>query len=336
MDGLEVSREEEIRNATYTRPHVFILGAGASIAASPTDRNGKALPDMPSLAKLPAIAKLLNSAGFPDPGKDFESVYAEIRGDARQAALADAIDEEVRAYFNDVEIPDEPTIYDYLVLSLREKDLVATFNWDPLLLQAYVRVGQLGAARLPHLAFLHGNVAVGACRQDKVLSHAGGICSRCGQPYENVPLLYPVSEKNYEADEIIAAEWSKLRWGLKNASLVTIFGYSAPVSDVTAIAEFKNAWGTWEDRQFEQFEIIGRPGADPDRKRRTWDDFIHTHHYDVWGDFFDSWVAHHPRRSGEAYWSQYIEARFIEDNPVPRGLNLQETVAWYRDLMGYE
>lgn len=31
---------------------------------------------------------------------------------------------------------ESPTIYDYLLLSLRKKDVVATINWDPLLVQA--------------------------------------------------------------------------------------------------------------------------------------------------------------------------------------------------------
>ncbi|MHA1748548.1 MAG: hypothetical protein ACTSXN_02865 [Promethearchaeota archaeon] len=31
---------------------------------------------------------------------------------------------------------ESPTIYDYLILSLRKKDVIATFNWDPLLVQA--------------------------------------------------------------------------------------------------------------------------------------------------------------------------------------------------------
>jgi hypothetical protein len=35
-----------------------------------------------------------------------------------------------------MEIPDHVTLYDELLLTLRSKDLIATFNWDPLLLQA--------------------------------------------------------------------------------------------------------------------------------------------------------------------------------------------------------
>jgi hypothetical protein len=35
-------------------------------------------------------------------------------------------------YMCDFVLPDEPTVYDYLVMSLTSKDLIATFNWDPI------------------------------------------------------------------------------------------------------------------------------------------------------------------------------------------------------------
>ena len=39
-------------------------------------------------------------------------------------------------YFAMLRLPDSPTLYDYLILSTM--DIIATFNWDPFLLQAYV------------------------------------------------------------------------------------------------------------------------------------------------------------------------------------------------------
>lgn len=39
----------------------------------------------------------------------------------------------------EIQIPERPTIYDQLLLNLRPKDLIATFNWDPLISQAYKR-----------------------------------------------------------------------------------------------------------------------------------------------------------------------------------------------------
>ena len=38
--------------------------------------------------------------------------------------------------------------------------------------------------------------------------------------------------------------------------MITIFGYSAPKSDVEAIAMLKKAWGSVDDRSLEEIEIV--------------------------------------------------------------------------------
>ena len=60
----------------------------------------------------------------------------------------------IREYMNGFELPDKATIYDFLVLSLTSKDLIATFNWDPFLVQAMGRV-QKYTKNIPQVAFLH-------------------------------------------------------------------------------------------------------------------------------------------------------------------------------------
>jgi hypothetical protein len=87
----------------------------------------------------------------------------------------------------------------------------------------------------------------------------------------------------------------------------------------------------------EQTEVIDRPGADEEDLRRRWDTFIHTHHYECHGSFYDSWLGQHPRRSGEAYWNQYWEAQFIDDNAIPTGItDVEELVAWFKPLIDAE
>jgi hypothetical protein len=264
----EKSREDEVRDASFSRPHVVILGAGASMACVPQgDRHGKRLPDMAGLAAIEEIRALLIEAGADSPERDFEVAYAAIRADDSMREIADQVDLAVRKYFSDIEIVDRPTIYDHLLLGLRGKDLIATFNWDPLIIQAYRRLARLGSTNLPHLVFLHGNVALGTCRDDNETGVLYARCRVCGNHLEPVPLLYPVTEKNYEADDFIAGSWAALRQELERAALVTVFGYRAPDSDVAAMTEFKRALGTADRRQFEQFELIGRPGADPEALR---------------------------------------------------------------------
>jgi hypothetical protein len=227
-------------------------------------------------------------------------------------------------------LPEQPTIYDHLLLSLREQDLVASFNWDPLLLLAYRRNGAV--AKQPRLAFLHGNVATGYCAQDRVKGLAFGRCSRCGLPFQRAPLLYPIGKKDYASHEFIAAEWSELRANLKHAFMLTIFGYSAPKTDKEAIAAMSKAWGKSEKRNLEQTAFITLD----DNIAKRWKRFIHSHHYEVQSDFYDSWIANHPRRTGEAYWNQNMEVKFLHDNPIPRQMEFPELWAWIKRFVAPE
>jgi hypothetical protein len=339
MTGLtefELSVGEEISAVFMERPHVFILGAGASRAAVPIDKNGRTLPLMSDIAKLTGLDKVVAQAGFSVDIGDFEALYSRLSSHPHSRELLETVERRIEGYFQAIEIPDGPTIYDHLVMSLRKKDLVATFNWDPLLIQAYRRLARLGFRDLPRSVFLHGNVAIGVCHEDRIVGSSGRLCSKCRKPLQAVPLLYPVTQKDYAKDRFIENEWNVLTASLRAAFMVTIFGYRAPATDTEAIELMSKAWGTPAERSLEQTEIITRPGADEDAVRETWDRFIHTHHYEVHFDFYDSWVAKHPRRSGEAYVHQYIDAKFISDNPVPRKLDFAELVRWFHPLLGAE
>lgn len=62
---------------------------------------------------------------------NFEELYSNLHNDNPDSEFIKEIEKRVFAYFNSMELPNEPTVYDYLVLSLRAKDAIATFNWDP-------------------------------------------------------------------------------------------------------------------------------------------------------------------------------------------------------------
>ena len=142
-------------------PHLVLLGAGASLASFPNgDKNGKKLPLMNSLVEKLDLYNYIPDK-FESLITDFEKLYSNISNDASLSSVKKTIDKKVYDYFYEMDIPDKPTIYDYLVLSLRKKDLIATFNWDPLLLKTIRRHSKI--INLPKVAFLHGNVAVGVC-----------------------------------------------------------------------------------------------------------------------------------------------------------------------------
>jgi hypothetical protein len=140
-------------------------------------------------------------------------------------------------------------------------------------------------------------------------------------------LLYPIGKKDYSGNEFIANEWKQLKWGFETAFMITMFGYSGPRTDQEAIAAMQEAWGDKANREMEQTAFITKQTED--EVSANWRAFIHTHHYEVSDDFYDSWIAHHPRRTGEAYLNQYLEAKFISDNPIPRELDFPELWHWY-------
>jgi len=328
----EVSVEEEAAQVQIESPHVVILGAGASRAAFPHgEATGRQLPLMNDLVRLSGIAKLL---GHELEGSNFEQVYSDIASQPDKSGLREALELEIQRYFSALRLPEGPTIYDHLVLSLRSKDVIATFNWDPFLIEAARRNRALTPNNYPQLVFLHGNVLAGFCSFDKVLGTVGTRCSRCGNTFKPSRLLYPVVDKDYRSDPAIAAGWEFLALSLRRAFMVTIFGYSAPTSDASAIGLLKSAWGSPKDRWMEEFEIIDiREEAG---LRHSWSDFIHTHHYEVHSDFYSSFIANHPRRTGEAYRNQFMHGRFITPNPIPREASISELSAWFEPLLSAE
>lgn len=332
MTDNSIGNYDEIKDLRIGRPHVVILGAGASLAALPEgDKNGNKLPLMNNLISIVGLEPLLKKAGISYKSRNFEEIYSEIHSIGNAKILAE-IEDLIHNYFIGLELPEAPTIYDHLVLSLREKDLIATFNWDPFLFEALRRNHM--RTKLPNVAFLHGNVGIGYCMTDLKTGPAGYSCPHCHQPYTDSKLLYPVTQKGYQDQPFIKNEWIKLRHYLKSAYILTIFGYSAPASDVEAIQLMKEGWGKPETREFEQTEIVDI--KEDEVLRNTWDPFIHTHHYETHSNFYDSIVARHPRRSCEATWSQLMDVHFINDRQIPRTENWDELLSWYKPLLDIE
>lgn len=330
----EVSPEEEIADVSMGKPHVVLLGAGASRAAFPQgDANGRKLPLMLDFVEHVPVGELLSEAGFSNPVKNFEAAYSSIASDPDKAEIRARLEEVIYQYFDGLRQPPTPTLYDHLLLSLRPKDVIATFNWDPFLIQA-VRRNRVLSGQVPALLFLHGNVMAGYCAKDDIHGLKGARCSRCGGQFVSASLLYPIAQKDYRRETMISKAWDFLEKSLKKAFMFTVFGYSAPTSDVSAMTLLKGAWGSGENRNMEQMEFIDIRKSDD--IVGTWGPFIHTHHHEIHDDFYQSWIAKHPRRTGEAYWNQYYEAKFISDNLVPKDAAFGDLWDWYGSLFAAE
>ena len=320
--------------------HLVILGAGASIASScrNPEANGHKLPSMNDLPQIIDMSDILSQLPCELLCNNFEELYGNIYEWNSNSKYLCEINDRIYEYFSSLELPQEPTIYDYLIMSLRDKDVIATFNWDPFLFQAWWRNYLHGSS--PDLIFLHGSVAIGYNEQTGGVGWAGSIGKRNPVYYSPTNLMYPVKHKNYIEDSFIKREWERFETYLQNAKRVTVFGYSAPKSDVEAISAMQKAWGTPQQRNLEQFELIDI--REESEVRESWNGFIHTHHYDYCTDFFHSSLALYPRRSFEAYMCQCFpmtpEEGFVEAVPIPEEVihTFDELWEWYDPLIRAE
>lgn len=318
---------EGINTVNFSRPHLVVLGAGASVAAfgNTGDKNGRMLPLMKDFVDVLGLRGLLAENGVQYVDRNFEEIYSELHNHSDSEELLRELERRVFEYFYSLVLPDSPTLYDHLVLSLRDKDVIATFNWDPFLFHACARAAHHVSP--PRTIFLHGNVAVGYCMADKVKGHVGQRCLKCGEFFKPSGLLYPIAQKDYASDPAIKAEWDDMRTALRNAYMLTIFGYSSPSTDVEAVALMKEAWGAASDRNLEETEMINI--SDESELMETWKDFIHSHHYMTHKSFYESWLTIHPRRSCEAFWGATMDLRPFEDHRFPTDCSYEELLNWY-------
>ena len=291
------------------RPHVVILGAGASVAAIPNgDKLGRKISVMDGFISTLGMDNVL--AGLNIKSNNLEDIFSELFAHPEYDAIRQQLEDSIRTYFTQYCLPDEPTIYDLLLLSLKEKDAVATFNWDPLLTEAYIRCRTI-TTKLPRILYLHGNVSVQLCMKDQIYFMNNHImCPKCNNRLIPCKLLYPIRKKNYNENPFIKSQWEELNYYLSQAYIVTIFGYSAPSTDIEAVELLHSAWGDRESRKFEEIEIIDIKSDE--ELRRKWDSFIYSHHYRTYSSFYDSLIAQSPRRTTEDLFASLMEAQWLD------------------------
>lgn len=314
-------------------PHVVLLGAGASLAAFPRgDANGRRLPLMRDLVEVVSLRELLAANGVCHGYEDFEALYDDLATDETKQGLVRSLEQRLHTYFAAMQIPSEATLYDLLLLSLREKDVVATFNWDPFLAQAFRRNRSI--QRLPRILFLHGNVEVGACREHRRSGFVEQKCSVCGNPMEPSRLLFPVKHKDYTTDPFIRSEWEQLQWHLERAYLVTIFGYSAPVTDVEARGLLLKTWKDNPTRELAEIDIVDiRPREEIEA---SWSDFFVRQHYGIFPEVMRTTSFRYPRRSCEAFAMATLQQDPWTENDFPATRNLMDIHTWLKPLLQEE
>lgn len=325
-----MNKETLIQNPENPRRHVVLLGAGASRAVFPNGEGGnKRLPLMNDFAETLQLTTLLNKAGI-DPAQNFESIYSNIKDET----LRNTLEKQINNYFSTLSLPPTATDYDRLLLSLREKDAIFTFNWDPFLFDAWVR--NHCVAKLPEIFFLHGNVRIGSCIKHQQWGRKWDICPTCNEKFAEVPLLYPIANKDYSenANEYIKEAWKNAKYFFSNAFTVTIFGYGAPSSDADAIEILKTAWFNQSQRALEHVEIIDT--ADNNTLHERWHSFTPTNHYQIRIRLSESRLLQWPRRSCEALFYPMTKGEPCEAFPLPLTNNLDELHQHIKEIAKYE
>jgi hypothetical protein len=321
------------------RPHLVLLGAGASLAAFPNgEKSGMKLPLMNNFIEtVSGLSDYLDKCGVDYDGQNFEDLYSSLYDDSQYDELRQALEEIIYDYFSRMELPEEPTLYDHLILSLTGRDAIATFNWDPFLWHAMCRnFYRVGYGNLPRPLYLHGNTAIGVCtKHEKIqISHKGSICSKCRMPLGSSKLLYPIGKKDYNSDPYVKSSWDVVRSYLESAYMFTIFGYGAPSSDVEAVVLLSEGWGDKYKRSMEQIEIIDT--AHENELCERWNRFIHTHHYDTHNDFYSSLISKCSRRSADASFNANYFCIAWKEYPIPQNASWNELDDWLKPYIEVE
>jgi hypothetical protein len=327
-----ITKSQLINKPEIRGRHVVIIGAGASIAAFPQgDVNGSILPTMDNFIEVLKLETVLMQAEIECHGRNFEAIYSELYTKNPESDFLKEIEAAVYSYFGNLQLPEKPTLYDHLLLSLRSKDLIATFNWDPLLYDAWDR--NVRIAPLPKIAYLHGNVRIGYCLEHRIKGENGMFCPECDRELTPSKLLYPVTTKNYNNDSFIEKEWDLFKFYLRNAFTITVFGYSAPNTDKEAVEIMNRAWGK-NNRLIERTEIIDI--KDKEVLWKQWSPFIVRTYFDCTKDFYQSRIANFPRRTCEALLDATYYGLFVENNPLPVDARFDELISWIEPLVEAE
>jgi len=312
-----VTKQQLIEGPRDLRPHVVLLGAGASRAAFPGgDAGGRRVPLMTDLVEIVGLQPLVEEAGQEYAKEtNFEAMYGRLAQEPAHLDLLREIERRVKAYFTALSLPSQATLYDRLLVSLRPTDAVFTFNWDPFLFDAYQR--NRAAVPLPEIFFLHGNVRIGVCLTHEHWGARGERCPDCVKALTDIPLFYPIGRKDYSSDPYIRRNWEAAEALFAEAFTLTIFGYGAPASDEDAVKLLRLAWFELSNRKLEHIEIINKSLL-----YDQWSSFAPTSHYRVETNFEQSRLARWPRRSCESLVYPMTEGVPCEDFPLPATDNL--------------
>lgn len=191
-----------------------------------------------------------------------------------------------------LELPEEFTILDRLVLSLTSNDAIVSFNWDDLVIQAYQRMSDyVPEEMLPILAFPHGNAQTVYNNKHytskRIVTSPGWFDS---------PLNMPVDEIDYKSDVFINSQWHILDFFMRNAQMITFFGYRGPDSDEQDLKHLDELFA--KNEICDKIEIIDKDQESAVEVAKRLERFkMQPNWLYPCADFWHSTIAKYPRRT---------------------------------------
>ncbi|MFQ5443890.1 MAG: hypothetical protein ACE5EK_04650 [Nitrospinales bacterium] len=128
-------------------------------------------------------------------------------------------------------------------------------------------------------------------------------------------------------------EWQELQTHLKEAYLVTVWGYSAPITDVEAKQLMLDVWKKNTTKVFSAFHIIDI--KDEEEVKANWQDFT-AWSFSVGKSIWDEQLFHFPRRSCDAFAMATLQQSPWSENPYPKFTTLGDLQKWIKPLIGEE
>lgn len=271
--------------------HLVILGAGSTIATIPNgDKNGEESYTLANLLKDKTFTSFLEKVQRNFSTNDVEDLCKQLYKEDRP--LYYEFESLVRKKYARLELPEEFTILDRLVLSLTSNDAIVSFNWDDLVIQAYQRMSDyVPEEMLPILAFPHGNVQTVYNNKHytskRIVTSPGWFDS---------PLNMPVDEIDYKSDVFINSQWHILDFFMRNAQMITFFGYRGPDSDEQDLKHLDELFA--KNEICDKIEIIDKDQESAVEVAKRLERFkMQPNWLYPCADFWHSTIAKYPRRT---------------------------------------
>lgn len=272
--------------------HLVILGAGSTIATIPNgDKNGQKSYTLANLLEDKIFTSFVENAQAKNfSTNDVEELCKQLYKEDRP--LYDEFESLVRKKYASLELPDEFTILDRLVLSLTPNDAIVSFNWDDLVIQAYQRMSDyVQEEMLPILAFPHGNAQ--AVYNNKHYTSKRIITS---SSWYDSPLNMPVDETDYQSNAFIKSQWHILDFFMRNAQMITFFGYRGPSSDEQDLQHLDELFA--KNEICDKIEIIDKDIESAMEVAKRLERFkMQSNWLYPCADFWHSTIGKHPRRT---------------------------------------